>query len=137
MFLMLFLRLPIAGATARGLADGTYNIFIDLPGTADDGTATITIGLASVTAFHFADPLAQWDCIPCTFATSTPDFAEFNDTQHFFIDDNGQSPSVGLRFFAAGALGYYSPTGPTILSGSWSVVPEPSSSLLLGFGAFT
>jgi len=137
---IMFLQISDARATSLGLADGNYNVTIDLPNTANDGTGTISIGANVVTSFHFTDPLGQWDCgsPSCAFGSSNPDFIEENNSSLFMILDSaapGQS-GIDLELDQGGVARVFSTSGLSLI-GSWSatsVVPEPTSIMLLGSG---
>src|SRR5262249_16230287 len=87
---LLCLRVGTVGPDAIGLPNGTSNIFLDFTsGSATDGTATMTIGAAGVTDFHFTNNLGDWDCGPlgCAISTSTPDTVTHNSDLAFLILD--------------------------------------------------
>ena len=144
LFLLLCLRVPAVGATALGLADGNYNILIDLAGAANDGTGTMTIGPAGVTEFHVANPLGQWDCgLPslCAAMSASPDIVAINIPSLFAIQDaptlNFTSPVLGLSDESHAVIVGFNSEGFFLELGEWSAtsVPEPTSLALLGVGA--
>jgi hypothetical protein len=128
-----------SGASALGLADGTYNIEIDFSAVFSDLNGTITIGPAPsfVTSFDVGD----LECTNCTVGSSGPDLVEVNDGSTFKIID---SNTAFLVILSSGGSAFGTFNCPPDIScnfsaGVWTAqsVPEPLSAtlLLLGIGA--
>jgi len=142
---LLCLRVPTVAADAIGLPNSTYSLFLDFVfGSATDGTATMTVGDAGVTEFHFTNNLGEWDCGPldCEAFLSSPDLVLKNASDGFGINDQGPL----FNFLQLDPTSFGHPVAICTFGcvdgidfGTWSVVsvPEPASLSLLGLGALS
>jgi len=139
-----------AGATALGLADGSYNISFDFNQSPFSGTGSMTIVGPMVSSFHVAFPpgFGSFNCTGCVVSSPpfpsppSPDLVLENDPSAFQIFQNemrggfltlfpieGQPPTTTYR---TGFIGLPPPPIP----GTWTAtqMPEPPSISLLFFG---
>jgi PEP-CTERM motif-containing protein len=132
LFLLTMIQVQTAAATALGLADGSYNIVIDLPGTTHDAQGTMTIGVGQITAFDVLDVDGSHWVFPGgdTIIANDQNNFSIRDTVFPFATQTTMSLGVGniaSETFASGEGG----------SGSWLAtrIPEPASITLFGLGA--
>lgn len=143
LFLLTIIQAQTASATVLGLAAGQYNVTIDLSGTSNDATGTMTIGSTSVTAFDvISNDGSHWVCSVCGVGLATPDLVLANTTAGFSIQDTSSSPTTSDWMeiqqgppWLADEIIYQDGS----VRGLWSVtpsaaVPEPSTLFLLGVG---
>ena len=139
LLMLLGTGLKNSGASALGLADGTYDITIDFFAGFNDLSGTITIGPAPsfVTAFDVGD----LECTNCNVGPSTPDSVQVNDGSTFTIVDTDTALLVTLSSGGSAFATFNCPPDITcnFSGGNWSAqaIPEPMSSILLlsGVGA--
>ncbi len=139
--LVSFLRVESTEASALGLADGTYNISLDFPGTTLDATGTISIGPTSVIGFHVdSNPtLGTFDCTGCSIGVDSisGDHVVQNNSFNFIIAD-ATTPHHSLNFLSvvgtAGSVVMVPLDGGDASEGTWRPVPEPSPWVLLFVG---
>jgi hypothetical protein len=147
---LLCLRVPTVGASALGLADGTYTLTLDFLNNVFDTTGTITVGATGVTAFHANIPTdGSFDCDPCTPGVDSPDRVQpagnGPDTVAFrMLSEPAASCSScwlivllssNHSSFPNGLVLQRSDDEPNAPGGTWSAttasVPEPGSLFLL------
>ena len=122
-----------SGASALGLADGTYNIEINFFGVFADLSGTITIAPSPsfVTSFDVGD----LECTDCTVGSSTPDIVDVNDGSTFKIIDSDTAFLVNLSSDGSAFATFNCPPDIScnFSGGNWTTqaVPEPLSSTLL------